>query len=128
MIGNGALWAWFLYGNALARALGLLPFKDVFLSPRATATGATAIRTPRPRRCSRRSRPDRSGIGDRVGRTDRELVLRTCRADGVLVKPDVPIAALDRCFRAPRLLEHAPLMARALDARTRRAAGSTSRA
>jgi hypothetical protein len=27
-------------------------------------------------------------------------VLRTCREDGVLVKPDVPIAALERCFVA----------------------------
>jgi hypothetical protein len=35
-----------------------------------------------------------------VGRTDRELVMRTCREDGVLVKPDVPVAALDRCLRA----------------------------
>ena len=25
-------------------------------------------------------------------------MLRTCRADGVLVKPDVPLAALERCF------------------------------
>ncbi|MCX5738877.1 MAG: hypothetical protein NTZ61_10370 [Proteobacteria bacterium] len=32
LIGSGALWSWFLYGNALARALGLQPFKDVFLS------------------------------------------------------------------------------------------------
>ncbi len=32
VIGSGALWSWFLYGNALARALGLFPFKDVFLS------------------------------------------------------------------------------------------------
>jgi hypothetical protein len=40
------------------------------------------------------------GIGDRAGRTRREIVMRTCREDGVLVKPDVPIAALDRCFAA----------------------------
>ena len=26
----GILWAWFLYGNVLARALGLWPYKDVF--------------------------------------------------------------------------------------------------
>jgi hypothetical protein len=34
VIGNGALWSWFLYANALARALGLHPFKDVFLTRR----------------------------------------------------------------------------------------------
>ena len=84
--------------NALARALGLWPFKDVFLSRRDGDGRATAIRSRRPRRCSQRSRRGPVGIGDRVGRTDRALVLRTCRADGVLVKPDVPLAALDRCF------------------------------
>ena len=34
-------------------------------------------------------------MGDRVGRMDPELAMRTCRADGLLIKPDVPIAAVD---------------------------------
>jgi hypothetical protein len=110
VIGNGALWAWFLYGNALARALGLHPFKDVFLTfrdgsgprdgdPHAEAEALIAALSAGP-----------VGLGDRVGRTDRTLVLRTCRSDGVLLKPDVPIAALDRCFRAHAVMEHAPLV------------------
>jgi len=110
VIGSGALWSWFLYGNALARALGLYPFKDVFLSfrdgdgprdgdPHAEAEALIASLSAGP-----------VGLGDRVGRTDRDLVLRTCRSDGVLVKPDAPIAALDRCFRAHAVMEHAPLV------------------
>jgi hypothetical protein len=109
-VGNGALWAWFLYGNALARALGLHPFKDVFLTrrdgegprdgdPHAEAEALLSALSAGP-----------VGIGDRVGRSDRALVLRTCRRDGVLVRPDVPIAALDRCFRAHAVIEHAPLV------------------
>jgi hypothetical protein len=111
-IGSGALWAWFLYGNALARALGLHPYKDVFFScregegfgvdPLAPAEALLAALSAGP-----------VGIGDRLGRTDRSLVLRTCRADGVLVKPDVPIAALERCFHAHPHLEPEPLLGEA---------------
>ncbi len=106
---NPAHWVRFLYTNALARALGLLPFKDVFLSqrqgsgwdgdPHAEAEALLAALSAGP-----------VGIGDRLGRTDRELVLRTCRADGLLVKPDVPIAALERCFRRDAFFEPEPLI------------------
>jgi len=109
-VGNGALWAWFLYNNALARALGLHPFKDVFLTrrdgdgprdgdPHAEAEALLAALSAGP-----------VGIGDRVGRTERDLLARVCRRDGVLVKPDVPVAALDRCFRTHAVLELAPLI------------------
>lgn len=110
-VGNGALWAWFLYNNALARALGLVPFKDVFLTredgdgprdgdPHAAAEALIATLSTGP-----------VGIGDRVGRTVPDLLWRCCRRDGVLVKPDAPLAALDRCFRAHVLLEPVPLLA-----------------
>jgi len=110
-VGNGALWSWFLLTNALARALGLWPFKDVFLTrrdgdgprdgdPHAEAEALLSALSAGP-----------VGIGDRVGRTERDLVLRTCRADGVLVKPDAPLAALDRCFRAHPVVAHVPLVA-----------------
>jgi len=33
------------------------------------------------------------GIGDRIARTDPAIVARTCRADGLLVKPDRPLGA-----------------------------------
>ena len=92
---NGLNWVWFLHTNALARALGLNAFKDVFLSdrdaePYAEIEALLAALSTGP-----------VGIGDRIGRADRTLVLRTCREDGVLVKPDAPLAALDGCFRHP---------------------------
>jgi hypothetical protein len=96
---NGLNWVWFLHVNALARALGLNPFKDVFLTERAAEPYAeieallAALST------------GPVGIGDRIGGADRDLVLRTCREDGVLIKPDAPLAALDHCFRAHPYLE-----------------------
>ncbi|UCE85513.1 MAG: hypothetical protein JSU66_14410, partial [Deltaproteobacteria bacterium] len=106
---NQALWAWFLYTNALARALRLHPFKDVFFSrrdgrgwdgdPHAEVEALLAALSSGP-----------VGIGDRAGRSDPDVILRTCRADGVLVKPDVPIAALERCFHGHVHLEPTPLV------------------
>ena len=89
---NGLNWVWFFHVNAFARALGLNAFKDVFLSDRAAEPYAeveallAALST------------GPVGIGDAIGAADRALVLRTCREDGVLVKPDAPLAAIDRCF------------------------------
>jgi hypothetical protein len=113
LIGPGALWTWFLHGNALARALGLWPFKDVFLSrrdgdgsrdgdPHAEVEALLAALSAGP-----------VGIGDRIGRSDRALILRTCRSDGVIVRPDVPVAALDRCWRGHAALEPNPLVGEA---------------
>lgn len=87
----GQLWAWFCTTNSLARSLGLMPFKDVFRTD-PDADGAngeieallSALST------------GPVGLGDRVGRFDFDIARRTCRADGILVKPDVPIAAVDR--------------------------------
>ena len=39
------------------------------------------------------------GIGDPLGEADPAIVRRTCRADGVLVKPDAPITATNAGFR-----------------------------
>jgi hypothetical protein len=102
--GNAGHWVRFLYTNALARALGLHPFKDVFMTardgdgldgdPHAEAEAMLAALSAGP-----------VGIGDRIGRTDAAIVRRTCRADGLLVKPDLPIAAIERCFLADAWFE-----------------------
>lgn len=84
----GQLWAWFCITNALARALRLMPFKDVF---RADPDVAGANGEPEALLSALSTGP--VGLGDRVGRFDATLALRTCRADGILIKPDVPIAA-----------------------------------
>lgn len=94
LVGPGFLWNWFLVVNALARPLGLTPFKDVFWScgtdpaHHSELEAALATLSVGP-----------VGIGDRLGTADRDLVLRTCLSDGTIVRPDVPIAATDRTLR-----------------------------
>lgn len=100
------LWRWHLTVNCLARALGLWPFKDVFISH---SNGRKVVDVD--------GDPNREleallsalsagpvGIGDRMGRTDKNIVMRTCRADGTLVKPDVPLCAMDISLRNPDAL------------------------
>jgi hypothetical protein len=95
LVGPEVLWAWFLHTNVVARALGLWPYKDVFHSaegsaPREVEALLSALSA------------GPVGIGDRIGAADPALIRRTCRADGVLVRPDVPVAAIDRAvFDAP---------------------------
>ena len=91
----GQLWAWFCTTNALARALDLMPFKDVF---RADPEVAGDNGEPEAMLSALSTGP--VGLGDRVGRFDPELALATCRADGLLIKPDVPIAATGRSMLA----------------------------
>jgi len=106
---NGLNWMWFLHTNALARALGLHPFKDVFLSHGATPQSAGEPYAEIEALLSALSTGP-VAIGDQLGHADRDLIMRTCREDGVLIKPDVPIAALDRCFRANSFGTSAPLI------------------
>ncbi len=106
---NGLNWVWFLQTNAMARALGLWPFKDVFLTH-----GKTELSEGEPYAEVEALLSALSGgpvgIGDQLGQTERNLVFRCCREDGVLVKPDAPIAAVDEMFLEnrffhPRLLK-----------------------
>jgi hypothetical protein len=91
LVGPEVLWAWFLHVNVMARALGLWPYKDVFHSAPTSETreveALLAALSAGP-----------VGVGDRIGEADVELIRRTCRADGVLVRPDVPVAATDRAW------------------------------
>lgn len=84
----GQLWAWFCTTNVLARSLGLMPYKDVFRTDPEVA-GTTGA--PEAYLSAMSTGP--VGLGDRVGHHDTELAMRTCRADGVLIKPSVPITS-----------------------------------
>ena len=106
---NGLNWVWFLHGNAFARALGLHPYKDVFLTHGETGLGPGEKYVEAESLLASLSAGP-VGIGDRLGHTDRGMVRRSCRPDGVLVKPDAPIAACDRCFRESAFFEKAPLV------------------
>ena len=91
----GQLWAWFCTTNALARALGLMPFKDVF-----RADPEVAGDTGEPEALLSALSTGPVGLGDRVGRFDPVLAQRTCRADGILIKPHTPIAVTDASMLA----------------------------
>jgi hypothetical protein len=93
LVSAGYLWAWFLYVNAFADALGLRPYKDVFHSD---TTNADAHSEVEALLSALSTGP--VGIGDRLGRAEAAIVRRTCRADGMLVKPHTPIAAINRAF------------------------------
>ncbi|MFN8023424.1 MAG: hypothetical protein U0Q03_17990 [Acidimicrobiales bacterium] len=84
----GQLWAWFCTTSAIARSLGLMPFKDVF---RADPEVAGDHGEPEALLSALSTGP--VGLGDRVARFDPALAMRTCRADGTLIKPHVPVAA-----------------------------------
>lgn len=102
----GQLWAWFCTTNALARSLGLMPFKDVF---RADPEVAGDNGPPEALLAALSTGP--VGLGDRVGRFDPVLAQRTCRADGLLVKPDVAIAATSATVLASPAFNPVPLVA-----------------
>jgi hypothetical protein len=79
----------------LASAVGIVPFKDNFRSSSATEPWADAEAL-----ISSLS-AGMVGPSDGIGELDAELLLRTCRSDGVLLKPDGPAVPIDAMF-----LEH----------------------
>jgi hypothetical protein len=102
----GQLWAWFCTTNALARSLELMPFKDVF---RADPDVAGENGEPEALLSALSTGP--VGLGDRVGRMDPSLALRTCRADGLLIKPHTPAAAIDESLLSGPAFNPTPLVA-----------------
>jgi hypothetical protein len=102
----GQLWAWFCTTNALARSLDLMPFKDVF-----RADPEVAGHNGEPEALLSALSTGPVGLGDRVGRMDPVLAMRTCRADGLLVKPHTAIAATDESLLSGPAFTSTPLVA-----------------
>ncbi len=103
------LWAWFLYTNALVRPLGLWPYKDVFRTDGHGGSGGDRTDAGAEAALAALSGGP-VGIGDPLGATDRDLVLTTARADGRTVAPDVPVAAIARCFARHGVLTSEPVV------------------
>lgn len=100
------LWRWHLTVSCMLRSLGFYPFKDVFLSHQKESGTVDIDGDPNAmlEACLSALSAGPVGIGDRKGKTDKRIATLCCRADGVLIKPDVPIAALDRSLRNPSSL------------------------
>lgn len=92
------LWRWHLTTSCVVRALGMWPFKDVFLCGTESSSGIVDIdgdvNSELEAALSALSGGP-VGLGDRAGRANREIAGRVCRSDGILVKPDRPLALLD---------------------------------
>lgn len=95
------LWRWHLTTSHLISALGLCPFKDVFMTckkdsgivdidgdPNAELEACLAVMSTGP-----------VGIGDRLTRTDPNLISKCCREDGLIVKPSAPMTAIEYSMR-----------------------------
>jgi hypothetical protein len=87
-----AFWPPFHIVNMIASALGILPFKDNFITTEFASEQEALIST---------LSAGMVGIGDAVGKIDPVVVGRTCRKDGLILKPDLPATPLDAMF-----LEH----------------------
>lgn len=92
-VGNTALFYW---------ALNILPFKDGFYSSTNKQVGGQTV--------GPETNPDREalmatlsaamvGPMDGINLLNKTRVMTTCRADGVVLKPDRPLTAVDACFR-----------------------------
>ena len=92
-------WTNFLYVSRLASALGIWPFSDVLMSGE-TANLLVATLSAGP-----------VGIGDPVGSLNGANLSGAVRADGVIVKPDVPLAPLDLNYLGDAHSANAPLIA-----------------
>ncbi|CAG0889291.1 unnamed protein product [Cyprideis torosa] len=106
-------WNWLIGRTSLlAHALGLVPFKDTFISQqtRAALNGCeNFLYEPFKDECVRAVFPDMHLVisvlsagpvapGDRIGEFDRSLIMKSCNSDGLLLKPDKPATAIDSSF------------------------------
>lgn len=82
-------WPQFHTVNMLAAAVGLWPFKDNFQSSEDHGEAEALISN---------LSAGMVGPSDRIGLADAELLGRTCRDDGLLLKPDRPATPLDAMF------------------------------
>jgi hypothetical protein len=87
---------------AFLRPLSLLPFKDSFWTT--SYAGADVPNWPKPYGAWTDNELHAMvaalsaapvGVADRINTTDVSMVLSTCRADGTLLAPDLPAAAMD---------------------------------
>ena len=91
----------FLYVSRLAFSMGIWPWADVYRSGETNNVLLSTLSA------------GPVGIGDEIGTENTNNIFQAVRADGVIVKPDVPALPLDKCYIADARQEQAPLIAAA---------------
>jgi hypothetical protein len=91
----------FIYDSRLAFSLGIWPWADVY---RSTETNNLLLST---------LSAGPVGIGDKIGKENANNLFKAVRADGVIVKPDVPAMPLDQCYISDARHASSPLVAAA---------------
>jgi hypothetical protein len=94
-------WTDFIYTSRFAYSMGIRPWSDVFNS---TENDNLLLSTLS-------SGP--VGIGDAIGKENKSNLFKVVRADGVIVKPDVPALPLDSSYLAAAHNDKSPLFAAA---------------
>ena len=89
----------FFYVSKLADALGIWPFADVFQSTVASSALFSSLSA------------GPVGTGDAIDTENQANILKIVRADGVIVKPDVPLVAMDRTYLAEAQKQDVPMLA-----------------
>jgi hypothetical protein len=92
-------WTDFLYGSALAHAVGLWPWSDVFMSQELPELILSTLSA------------GPVGVGDPLGQIDVSNLKRAMRADSVLLKPDLPAQPLDAVYVADAKGGKTPMIA-----------------
>jgi hypothetical protein len=93
-------WMPFHKASLFAWAVGLWPFKDNFQSTAGQRPAYNIIPEANPWEEALVACLSGGPVGpsDRIGGSDRALIMRTCRKDGVLLKPDRPATPIDIMF------------------------------
>jgi hypothetical protein len=92
-------WDPFLFTSRLSSALGIWPWTDVFRSNELDNLLIATLSA------------GMVGVGDQMGKESKENLLRSARADGMLVKPDVPLVPADQVYLADAAGRHGPMVA-----------------
>lgn len=82
-------WPQFHTVNMLAWALGVWPFKDNFHSSEKCGEAEALISA---------LSGGMVGLGDQLGKVNKDIVFKTCMKNGLLLKPDKPATPLDAMF------------------------------
>lgn len=79
-------WDSFIYSSQFAKGVGIWPWTDVFMSDETNNLLMSILSG------------GAVGVGDAMGDENKANLLRVARPDGVLVKPDKPLLALDKIY------------------------------